>query len=221
MPAVQDAYLLDYAAGSGPAALRLLAECQSALNIEAATRVRDIESGFGGMLASLAPASLSAGAFDAVLERASVRAVPGRGEDDPIDAATGLPRALSPYLERSADGGLDWAKRLGGVREIPIDAVSDERAEVSLVLLQPGGGIPHHDHGAEELTLVLTGAFHDGHALYQAGDLCSAVPGMRHRPAVQGDDPCICLTVSMGSWKPVNPLYALVDRLVGSARRRH
>ncbi|WP_429911376.1 cupin domain-containing protein [Glycocaulis sp.] len=219
MPAREDAHLFDYAAGTGPAAIRLLAECQAALNPQASAYVRAAETGFGGLLAGLHPASMPANALDAVLARAEEPAAGAPDDDQVLDPSTGLPRALSPYIERSASGGLNWSRRLGGVQEIVLDAVSDETAEASLVLLKPGGGIPPHDHGGEELTLVLTGAFHDGHALYRAGDLCSAAPGMRHRPAVQGNVACICLTVSMGEWKPVNPLYGWIDRLARPMRR--
>ena len=219
MPALDESFLLDCAAGTGPAAVRLLVECQTALNRDAAAGFQAVEAGLGGLLAGLPAAPMPQDALDAVLARAAAPAedVP---PDQTVDPATGLPRVLSGYLERSHTGELDWSRRLGGVREIVLDAVSDATVEASLVLLQPGSSIPHHDHRAEELTLVLSGAFHDGHALYRKGDLCSAAPGMRHRPAVQGDVPCICLTVSMGEWKPVNPLYGWADRLTRPSRRR-
>lgn len=220
MPALEETYLFDCAAGTGSAAVRLLAECQTALNPHAAARFKAVEAGFGGLLAALPPAPMPQNALDAVLARASSSETE-TGSDEESDPATGLPRPLSAYLERSSTGELNWSRRLGGVQEIVLDGVSDASVEASLVLLKPGGGIPQHDHGGEELTLVLAGAFHDGHALYRAGDLCSAAPGMRHRPVVQGHTPCICLTVSMGEWKPVNPFYGWVDRLTRPLRRRH
>lgn len=219
MPQLEEGYLLDHAAGTGPRAVQLLAECQAVLNREAAVRVSAAEASFGALLAGLPPASLSPSSLSAVLER--TRDVEPAADAGLVGAPNRLPRVLSPYLERSGTGALDWSRRLGGIREITLDAVSDETVEASLVRLMPGGGIPDHDHGGEELTLVLEGAFHDGHALYQAGDLCSARPGLRHRPAVQGNAPCICLTVSLGAWKPVNPVYAWLDRLTRPARRRH
>ncbi|GGG93044.1 hypothetical protein GCM10007420_05640 [Glycocaulis albus] len=218
MPALDDAYLYDYAAGAGPAAVRLLTECQSVLNAQAHTCVQSAEAGYGGMLAGLPPAAMPADALQAVMLRA------GEAQDealDGIDPVTGLPRPLSPYLERTASGELDWSRRIGGSQEILLEAVSEENAEASLVRLMPGGGIPHHDHGGEELTLVLSGAFHDGHALYGPGDVCVAVPGKRHRPVVKGGTPCICLTVNMGQWKPLNPLYAVVEWLTRPRRRQH
>lgn len=214
MPRLDDGFLLDHAAGTGPLATQLLAECQAALNPAAAARVSAAEAGFGALLASLPPAPLSSAAFDNVVAQAGMQAEAAL--PDPIDPATGLPRALSPYLE---DGLQGWQRRPGGVEELFLDAISDADVEASLVRLMPGGGIPHHDHGGEELTLVLTGAFHDGHALYRAGELCSAVPGLRHRPAVEGNTPCICLTVSLGQWRPVNPLYGWIDWLTRPARR--
>lgn len=217
VPRLDDGYLLDHAAGSGPIATQLLAECQAALNPQAAARVNAAEAGFGSLLSQLQPASMSATALDHVLEQAGT-SVTSLEQTSAIDPETGLPRALMPFLDMPG-GELDWPRQFGGVQEIHLADVSDANVEANLVRLMPGGGIPHHDHGGEELTLVLKGAFHDGHALYRAGDLCRATPGLRHRPEVHGSTPCICLTVSLGEWKPVNPLYGWLTRLNRSLRR--
>ncbi|WP_439633703.1 cupin domain-containing protein [Glycocaulis sp.] len=219
VPAREDAHLFDYAAGTGPAAIRLLAECQAALNPQAAIRVSVAEAGFGCLLSQLPPAAMSENALDHVLEHAGTP-ITSSEQPSAIDTETGLPRALTPFLEMPG-GELDWSRQLGGVQEIHLADASDANVEANLVRLMPGGGIPHHDHGGEELTLVLTGAFHDGHALYRAGDLCRATPGLRHRPEVHGATPCICLTVSLGEWKPANPLYGWLNRLNRSLRRRN
>jgi len=216
---LDDGYLLDHAAGAGPRAMQVLTACQAALNDHAASTIQAAEAGFGGILASLPPAPLSEQALESVLSRAGTpdaATAPGA-----IDPRTGLPSALSPYLDSKRHNPAKWPRRPGGMRECALVALSGDEAEVNLVRLMPGGGIPRHDHGAEELTLVLTGAFHDGHALYEAGDLCRAHPGLRHRPAVRGDTPCICLTVSLGNWKPANPLYGFIDRLTRPVRRHH
>ncbi|KPP82815.1 MAG: ChrR family transcriptional regulator [Oceanicaulis sp. HLUCCA04] len=219
MASLDDGYLLDHAAGAGPRAMQVLTACQAALNEQAASIIQAAEAGFGGILASLPPAPLSEQALDLVLSRAEIPDL--APAPDAIDPQTGLPSALSPYLDPRRKNPATWPRRPGGMRECTLTALSGDDAEVNLVRLMPGGGIPRHDHGGEELTLVLTGAFHDGHALYGAGDMCRAEPGLQHRPAVQGDTPCICLTVSLGKWRPVNPLYGFIDRLTRPVRRHH
>ncbi|MFN3835183.1 MAG: cupin domain-containing protein [Glycocaulis sp.] len=215
MPVIDDGFLLDHAAGNGPRAVQLLAECQSTMNPVAGARTGAAEAAFGALLEGLAPASIGPDALPHVLGLI--------GEHDAASGAggaqTGLPAPLQPFLDRQTGGELRWTRRLGGMNEIVLDELSGDGTETSLVRLMPGGGIPDHDHGGEELTLILSGAFHDGRALFRAGDLCAAMPGTRHRPRVTGSEPCICLAVSMAPWRPANPLYGLAGRLMRA--RRH
>ena len=61
-----------------------------------------------------------------------------------------------------------------------------------LMRLDPGQTAPGHNHSALEATVVLKGAFEDGHGVYNRGDLVLAAPGTHHRPAAHGDEMCIC-----------------------------
>lgn len=213
MPAIDDGLLLDHAAGNGPRAVQLLAECQSVINPVVGRRTLAAEAAFGGMFETLSPASLQPDALSDLLGHL--------GEAEPAGEAIaqdGIPAPLQAILNRQTGGELRWHRRLGGVREIVLEELCEGETEASLIQLMPGGGIPDHNHGGEELTLILSGAFHDGRALYRAGDLCSAAPGTRHRPRVRGDEPCICLAVSLAPWKPANPLYGVADRLTRPKR---
>ncbi|MCC5980886.1 MAG: cupin domain-containing protein [Oceanicaulis sp.] len=213
MPAIDDGLLLDHAAGNGPRALQLLAECQSEINPVAGGRTLAAEAVFGTMLDELGPASLRPDALSDVLGHLGEAERAGEAI-----AQDGIPAPLQTILNRQTGGELRWHRRLGGVREIVLEELCEGETEASLIQLMPGGGIPDHNHGGEELTLILSGAFHDGRALYRAGDLCSAAPGTRHRPRVRGDEPCICLAVSLAPWKPANPLYGVADRLTRPKR---
>lgn len=214
MPVINDGFLLDRAAGNGPRAVQLLAECQSEINPVAGGRTLAAEAVFGAMLDRLDPASLRPDALAELLGHLG-EAEPAGGTDT---AQGGIPAPLQATLNRQTGGELRWHRRLGGVREIVLEEFCEGETEASLIQLMPGGGIPDHDHGGEELTLILSGAFHDGRALYRAGELCSAAPGTRHRPRVRGDEPCICLAVSLAPWKPANPLYGVADRLTRPKR---
>lgn len=214
MPVIDDGLLLDHAAGNGPRAVQLLAECQSVMNPVAGGRTLAAEAVFGAMLDGLDPARLRSDALSELLDHLGEAEVAAEADV----AQGGIPAPLQAILNRQTGGKLRWQRRLGGVREIVLEEFCEGETEASLIQLMPGGGIPDHDHGGEELTLILSGAFHDGRALYRAGDLCSAAPGTRHRPRVRGGEPCICLAVSLAPWKPANPLYGVADRLTRPKR---
>lgn len=213
MRAIDDGILLDQAAGNGPRAVQLLAECQTAMNPLARSVAHSAETAFVAMLTQLPRSDVSPDMLARIL------GTPQLHDDEAItvkSSTSALPAALQSALDRQTGGELRWNRRLGGVREIILDEFCEGETEASLVQLMPGGGIPDHDHGGDELTLILSGAFHDGRALYRAGELCSASSGLRHRPRVAGDEACVCLVVSLAPWQPANPLYGLADRLTRS-----
>lgn len=213
MRAIDDGILLDHAAGNGPRAVQLLAECQTAMNPLARVVAQSAETAFGAMMTQLPPANVSPDMLSRILD------APPLPDDNTITVTarpSGLPAALQSALDRQTGGELRWSRRLGGVREIVLDEFCEGETEASIVQLMPGGGIPDHDHGGDELTLILSGTFHDGRALYRPGELCSASTGLRHRPRVAGDEACVCLVVSLAPWRPANPLYGLADRLTRS-----
>lgn len=213
MRAIDDGILLDHAAGNGLRAVQLLAECQTAMNPLARAVAQSAETAFGAMLTRLPCSDVSPEMLSRIL------GAPQLCDDEAItvkSSPSGLPPALQSALDRQTGGELRWNRRLGGVREIVLDEFCEGDTEASLVQLMPGGGIPDHDHGGDELTLILSGAFHDGRALYRPGELCAASTGLRHRPRVAGDEVCVCLVVSLAPWHPANPLYGLADRLTRS-----
>jgi putative transcriptional regulator len=61
-----------------------------------------------------------------------------------------------------------------------------------LIRLGPGRRVPGHGHSRLEATVVLRGAFSDGHGQYQAGELVLAGPGDHHTPMTAGDAVCVC-----------------------------
>ena len=80
--------------------------------------------------------------------------------------------------------------------------------------IEPGFGAALHDHAAEELTLILTGAYHDGHARYAAGDLSVARPGFTHVPVAEAGQICYVLAVSYGPPK-FHGVFGLAQKLLG------
>ena len=82
---------------------------------------------------------------------------------------------------------IPWKKGLSGVHY-----AKRGKGKGKLMRLDPGQSAPEHSHSALEATVVLAGQFDDGHGVYGRGDLVLGRPGMRHRPAANGDQMCIC-----------------------------
>ena len=71
-------------------------------------------------------------------------------------------------------------------------------ANVFLLRIAAGRYLPQHSHDGVEFTQVLHGRFHDGRALFGAGDFDSADGEVRHQPVVQEGSECICLAALEG-----------------------
>lgn len=61
-----------------------------------------------------------------------------------------------------------------------------------------GASLLRHGHQGAELTTVIYGAFRDETGLYGPGDFAEADEALNHRPAVDGDGPCLCLISAKG-----------------------
>jgi putative transcriptional regulator len=68
-------------------------------------------------------------------------------------------------------------------------------AKAEVLRIKPGHGAPMHAHRGSEVTLVLQGAYQDGHRRYGRGDLSIAGPDVRHRPIAEAGEVCYALTV--------------------------
>lgn len=93
------------------------------------------------------------------------------------------------------DGGWKFAGL--GIRSMLLCEDGESRAE--LLRIEPGRGVPEHGHKGREYTLVLTGAFHDGHGRFGPGDLCIADGTLEHRPVAEDHEICYALAVRDGA----------------------
>jgi len=177
----------------------------------------------GALLDAEDPRPLTEGAADAALSRIeNLASLDSHSETiAPRKAARDLGELLAlpdPVREAAFDsilGGANWGFAGFGIRRLTL-AVPGE-AKVDLLRIEPGAGVASHDHEDEEYTLVLTGAFHDGHELYQPGDINIARPGFRHEPKALPGEVCYALAVSYGSPAFEGPV-GLLQRLTGFGR---
>jgi len=89
-----------------------------------------------------------------------------------------------------------WSFGGFGIRRLALVAGDGTQAE--LLRVEPGFGAAAHDHDADELTLIVTGAYDDGHGRYQSGDLSLAKPGFTHAPKAEMGEVCYLLAVTYG-----------------------
>jgi putative transcriptional regulator len=185
--------LLDYAAGTLDEASSLLVATHLTLCPHCRAGVVAAEAIGGNLLDDLPAAPLRPGALDAVMARLDAGAEqPARRE---APTSSWLPR---PLVERlGGDDPLRWKWRwLGpGVADL---ALVDEpgRPSARMVRLVPGIGLPPHDHGGRELTLVLRGAFGDRFGRFGPGDVEETYPDMHHEPVALAGSICIGLVVT-------------------------
>jgi putative transcriptional regulator len=184
------------------AAVDLIARTTQALRTDSRFVEAGTDSLGGVLLGDEAAADLSVEALDQVLARieaadtcdARAAAFAARGDSIAAEVAA-LP---SPLREAALDALADDRWRLGGlgIRRLILGASGAAQAE--LMRIEPGFGAPTHDHTARELTLIVTGAYDDGHAWYGPGDLSIAEPGFAHAPTALKGDICYVLAVTYG-----------------------
>jgi putative transcriptional regulator len=99
-----------------------------------------------------------------------------------------------------------------GIQRLPL--FSDQGETAVLLRIEPGHGVADHDHEDEELTLVMTGAYHDGHAAYGPGDVSVAQPGFTHTPRAEPGAVCYALLAYRGAPK-FKGLFGIAQRAFG------
>jgi putative transcriptional regulator len=184
-------------------AIRLLAQTTAAMRSDPDYFHREDDVASGVFLAGEQPAGMA----DDALARALAR----------IDADTALDRQASERADRGDERTAELMALPSPLREAALDALrrrgwtfggfgirrlalldGDGGAQAELMRVEPGFGAAEHDHAAEELTLIVTGAYDDGHGRYQAGDLSVARPGFSHAPKADTGEVCYLLAVTYG-----------------------
>jgi len=85
-----------------------------------------------------------------------------------------------------------------GLKRLALGEPTADGVHIELLRIMPGSGSPRHDHEGDEVTLVLCGAYHDGHQRYGAGDIAIAHKGLVHQPVAEPGEVCFALAVNVG-----------------------
>ncbi len=187
---ISDDLLLSYAAGSLAEGWSLAVATHLSLCPECRDRLMTAEAAGGELLDALEPTPLASDTW------ASVRARLGTPDELPRvqpDTAI-LPQPLRDYVGGDVDA-IRWRMLGKGAAQLRIKT-GDSETQVRLLRIPAGKPVPEHSHGGRELTVVLTGAFHDGTTLFSRGDLEEADSDIQHIPTATPDADCICLAVT-------------------------
>jgi putative transcriptional regulator len=193
-------------------AIRLLAATTAAVRADPGFVQHPEDVAGGALLSDEAPAILAADALNTVMARideADVldrKAAEAAVESDRAAEIAALPSPVREVAQAALKRG-SWRFGGFGIRRLPLLVGKGGFAE--LMRIEPGRGVVDHDHAADELTLVLTGGYNDGHAHYAPGDISLARPGLVHDPKADPGEVCYVLAVSYGP-----PRFSGVFRLL-------
>jgi putative transcriptional regulator len=178
-------------------------------------QVRLFEGVGGAMLESIEPALMAPEALADTLT--AIDRVPQQ-----------MPRRAAPALPRpSLPPGVTWPRSLQpcavsrwhwmgpGMRWSRVTLPHDAKANVFLLRIGAGKALANHTHSGLELTHVMCGSFHDGRALFAAGDFDAADGNVKHQPVLEADGECICLASVGGRLVFDSAIARMIGSLVG------
>ena len=188
---VSDELLTAHAAGLLAEPLALLVRTHLSLCRRCAAEARGLETVGGALLDDAAPAALSTGFRERVLdaiERAPLVAAPSAS-----GAIGDVPAPLVPHVGNHFDK-VKW-RSFGAVGEVRLMPEVDGYV-TRLLRIRPGAGVPDHTHEGHEATLVIKGAFSDVTGRYGPGDVSLVDGELDHSPVAEAGEVCICLAVT-------------------------
>jgi putative transcriptional regulator len=208
-----------FEAGRGNRAIELVAQTTLAMRADAGFVEREDDVAAAVFLTEEEPASLAADALDRVFGRIDAAESLDRRAEAAAEARDGLTAEIaalpSPVREAALQAMAErhrWTFAGLGIQRLAL--FSDQGEQAELLRIEPGHGVADHDHEGEELTLVLTGAYHDGHAAYRPGDVSVARPGFVHTPKAEPGEVCYVLLAYRGAPR-FKGVFGLAQRAFG------
>jgi putative transcriptional regulator len=194
---LSDDLLLDYAAGNLSEGWSLVVATHMALCPSCRRRLSAMEGAAGALLDKVEPADLPVDAWDRMkrrLEGIQIEEVKAPRPAAPAASGTVFPEPLRSYV--GADlANVKWQALGLGAYQVRIPT-ADPSTQVRLLRIPAGKPVPEHTHVGRELTLVLSGSFHDGEDLFARGDIEEADDNLLHTPKASPGEDCICLAVT-------------------------
>lgn len=212
---LSDELLSSYAAGTLAEGWSIAVATHLALCPACRSRLKQFEQIGGQLLETVEAHKLEASTWESFKER--LQKAPQSIERSAPRADIKMPGVIPEPL-RSYVGGdlpdLKWKSLGRGAYQVPIET-RDSETQVRLLRIPAGKPVPEHGHGGRELTLVLSGSFHDETGLFARGDIEEADGDLVHQPIASSEGDCICLAVTDAPLKFQSWLMRLVQPLIG------
>ena len=212
----QDDLLLSYAAGSLSESWSLAIASHLSVCSECRKTLEIAETVGGVLLEDIPDQQLSSATLESVLaqiDQPDIEAVSENSQPSATDGSI-FPTVLQKYIGSSVEN-IPWKTIGAGIRQHLIET-PDEGGSLRLLRIKAGKSVPNHGHQGRELTLVLSGSYHDGFSTYGAGDMQDADEEIVHKPIVDDGPDCICLVITdapiiFKEWMPrlLQPLLAI------------
>ena len=186
-----DDLLVSYAAGSLAEGWSLAVATHLALCAECRARLAVAEAAGGQLLETASVEPASDASWTAVRDRLSSTPEAAAA---PRSATAILPRPVRDYVGGDLDA-IRWQMLGKGAAQLRLKT-GDRETQVRLLKIPAGKPVPEHGHRGRELTVVLTGAFHDGETMFARGDIEDADASIQHIPTATPEADCICLAVT-------------------------
>jgi putative transcriptional regulator len=198
-----DTTLLGAAAGSLPEPHRRVLAVHLAQCPDCAERLREMETLGGALLDALPAAAMAPDALARVMAQLN--------DVSKMSYPDVLPAPVS--LQSLATGRWRWSGP--GIAIMSLISRDATNSRLDLIRVASGAALLEHRHTAFETTVVLTGAFEDGHQTFAVGDFAEADGETEHRPHALPGETCICLIATTGHLSTRGLLGRLVRPLLG------
>ena len=208
---VPEEFLLEYAAGVLPEGASRLIAAHLTFSPHSRSIVRDAER-LGGAMLEIEPATEHMSRSSDVRPWDMAALLRPADPSVPLEAIPDVPAPLRPLIGNHLSG-IKWRTFWPGMQTMKLRC-PDDPADVSLLRLRPGTGMPIHTHEGDELTLVLQGSYTDETGRYGVGDVAVGNHELTHQPVADSGDHCICLTVVDGPLRFRSPLARLASKLL-------
>lgn len=204
---LDDSTLLSYGAGALNEGFSFVVATHLQMCEQCRERQAQAEAIGGELLASLPPVQMAAGGLNALWAK--------------IDNSAAQPQAISkPKINPQAllDGDysdIRWRTLVPGIKQHIFDDLESDSGSVRLFSIAPGTTIPHHSHGGGELTLILSGSYHDEIGRFQRGDIADLDDAISHQPIADTAEPCVCLIATDQKLRFSGVINRVLQPLIG------
>lgn len=209
---INDDLLLAYAAGTLSEGWSLAIACHLTMCPDCRRSLDVAEAAAGTLMEDLPTVEGPADSWEQM--KARLTAEPALPPAVPVLRA---PRAVLPEPLRNYLGGdvdtLKW-RNMGTAKQILI-RTGDSGTQARLLRIPAGKPVPEHSHGGRELTVVLTGSFHDEIDTFGPGDIEDADGSLTHQPIAGPEEDCICLAITDAPLKFSSRIVRFVQPFLG------